>query len=208
MNNIKNLSYIIIIVFILLFFIDEDDNKIDVLLVNKENGLEAHYKPNDLEEINTKYAYKGKYLRREAKTSFERLAHDASLIGYNIIAVSAYRDYEYQNKLYNDYVANYGVDYANNCSAKPGYSEHQTGLAIDVSTPGANTTTFDTTDEFKWLENNAHKYGFILRYPKGKQYLTGIAYESWHYRYVGKKIAKYIHDNGITYDEYYEYFIK
>ena len=201
MNNIKNLSYIIIIVFILLFFIDEDDNKIDVLLVNKENGLEAHYKPNDLEEINTKYAYKGKYLRREAKTSFERLAHDASLIGYNIIAVSAYRDYEYQNKLYNDYVANYGVDYANNCSAKPGYSEHQTGLAVDVMGSNNDYNKFEYTKEFEWMKSNAHLYGFILRYPKGKEHITGHKYEPWHYRYVGD-IASTIYNRNITLEEY------
>ena len=162
-----------------------------------------------MEEINTKYAYKGKYLRREAKTSFERLAHDASLIGYNIIAVSAYRDYEYQNKLYNDYVANYGVDYANNCSAKPGYSEHQTGLAIDVMASGINNYgQFSGTKEYAWMVKNAYKYGFILRYLESEENITGYSYESWHFRYVGVDVATKIKNENLTYEEYYEYYVK
>ena len=91
---------------------------------------------------------------------------------------------------------------------RAGYSEHQTGLALDIVTYGASMDTFENTDEFKWLSDNAYKYGFILRYPKGKEKLTGYSYESWHYRYVGKDVAKKIHDLDITYDEYYAYYIE
>ena len=93
-------------------------------------------------------------------------------------------------------------------AALPGYSEHQTGLAFDVMTSTSTTETFENTKEYEWLKNNAYKYGFILRYPKDKEDITGYAYESWHYRYVGKEIAKKIKEENITYDEYYAYYIE
>ena len=103
--------------------------------------------------------------------------------------------------MYNDYVANYGVDYANNCSAKPGYSEHQTGLAVDVMGSNNDYNKFEYTKEFEWMKSNAHLYGFILRYPKGKEHITGYKYEPWHYRYVGD-IASTIYNRNITLEEY------
>jgi len=203
MNNLKNLSYIIVIIFILLFFIDEDNNVDDnILLVNKENEINKNYIPNDLEEINIKYANKDKYLRKEAKEHFEKLAHDANLLGYKIIAVSAYRDYDYQDKLYNNYVSTYGLEYADMCSAKPGYSEHQTGLAVDVMGSNNDYNKFAESKEFEWMKNNAHLYGFILRYPKGKESITGYKYEPWHYRYVGIDNAYKIYNNNLTLEEY------
>ena len=93
---------------------------------------------------------------------------------------------------------------ADTYSARPGSSEHQTGLAVDIN---AADDWFNNTKEAKWLANNAYKYGFILRYPKGKEYITGYQYESWHYRYVGEKVAKYIYEHDITYEEYYATFI-
>ena len=92
-------------------------------------------------------------------------------------------------------------------SARPGYSEHQTGLVIDIDNYNDDYENFDKTKEFEWMNNNSYKYGFILRYPKGKTDITGYDYESWHYRYVGKEIAKYIYENNITFDEYYAKFI-
>ena len=80
-------------------------------------------------------------------------------------------------------------------------------MSVDIQTYGSTASTFEEYDEFKWLQNNAHKYGFILRYPKDKEYLTGYEYESWHYRFVGTEVATYIHQNNITFDEYYAYFI-
>ena len=160
MYNLKNLSYIILIIFILLFFIDEDIND-DVLLVNKDNEISKDYIPNDLEMIDLRYANKDKYLRKEAKDAFEKLASDAKLLGYNIMAVSAYRDYEYQNKLFNNYVKEYGYEYASTCSAKPGYSEHQTGLAVDVMGSNNDYNNFEDSKEFEWMKNTAHLYGFI-----------------------------------------------
>ena len=203
MNKLKNLSYIIVIIFILLFFIDEDNDVNDnTLLVNKNNEINKNYIPNDLEEINIKYANKNKFLRKEAKEHFEKLAHDANLLGYKIIAVSAYRDYDYQDKLYNNYVSTYGLEYADMCSAKAGYSEHQTGLAIDVMGSNNDYNKFSESKEFEWMKNNAHLYGFILRYPKGKENITGYKYEPWHYRYVGIDNAYKIFNNNLTLEEY------
>ena len=203
MNKLKNLSYIIVIIFILLFFIDEDNDVNDnTLLVNKNNEINKNYIPNDLEEINIKYANKNKFLRKEAKEHFEKLAHDANLLGYKIIAVSAYRDYDYQDKLYNNYVSTYGLEYADMCSAKAGYSEHQTGLAVDVMGSNDDYNKFSESKEFEWMKNNAHLYGFILRYPKGKENITGYKYEPWHYRYVGIDNAYKIFNNNLTLEEY------
>ena len=101
---------------------------------------------------------------------------------------------------------NHGKDAADTFSARPGYSEHQTGLTTDINT-SSSKANFENSKEYAWLIKNSYKYGFILRYPKDKEYLTGYKYEPWHYRYVGKDVAKYIYENDITYEEYYAYFI-
>ena len=101
----------------------------------------------------------------------------------------------------------YGEDYANTVSAKPGFSEHQTGLAMDILTPGIEMSEFKNTKASDWLKDNGYKYGFILRYPEDKTYITGYAFESWHYRYLSKEIAKKVYNEGITYDEYYAFYL-
>ena len=93
---------------------------------------------------------------------------------------------------------------ADRYSARPGYSEHQTGLAVDINT---TSTSFEHSRQFKWLQKHAHEYGFILRYPKGKEWITGYAYEPWHYRYVGEDVAKIIYKEGITYEQYHAKYI-
>jgi len=118
---------------------------------------------------------------------------------------SAYRSYSYQNTLYNNRVYNEGLEYANKTAAKAGYSEHQTGLAIDITKSKYNymNNYIDEEDkEFEWLEENAHKYGFILRYPKNKSDITGYAYEPWHFRYLTIEVAAELKEKNITYEEY------
>ena len=176
-------------------------SKIDVL-VNKNNRLDKFYRPRDLVKIDENFSYKEKYLRQKACHFFEKMSKDAKEEGLNIIAVSTYRSYFYQRELYNNYVKTMGVKKALLASAKPGHSEHQTGLAVDVMGSNGDYNKFENSKEFKWMKNNAYKYGFILRYPKGKEHITGFKYEPWHYRYVGKKIAKYIYENNITLEEY------
>ena len=172
------------------------------VLVNKNNFLDKNFIPNNLESISTEYAYENKKLIHEAKVAFEKLSMDAKILGFKIIAVSAYRDYDYQYKLYNYYVDTKGLEYADKCSARPGHSEHQTGLAVDVMGSNLDYNIFEDSIEFNWMQKNAYKYGFILRYPKGKEHITGFKYEPWHYRYVGIKIAKEIYENNLTLEEY------
>ena len=171
-------------------------------LVNKNNKLPSNYIPNDLEPINIKYSLENKYLRHTARIAFEKMAKQAKKKGFNIIAVSTYRSYDYQKKLYNDYVKNKGFYYADMASARAGHSEHQTGLAVDVADNSYDYDNFENTKEFIWMIKNAYKYGFILRYPKAKFHITGFKYEPWHYRYVGKKNAKNIYKNNLTLEEY------
>lgn len=200
------------IVYILLLIILENDFYKDIktiynpnsydFIVNKNIKLTSDYIPNDLELINLKYSCHNKYLRKEAKIAFENLAKQAKIDGYNIIAVSTYRGYNYQDKLYNNYVKEKGFYYADMASARAGHSEHQTGLAVDVADVSLDYDNFEKTKEFIWMKNNAHKYGFILRYPLASFHITGFKYEPWHYRYVGINIATYIYENNITLEEY------
>ena len=199
------------IIYILLLIILDNDfyknikpavtNNFD-FIVNKNYNLDENYIPNDLEKISSLYSCEEKYLRTLAKNSFEKMAIDAKKEGFNIIAVSAYRSYNYQKKLYNNYVIEKGIYYADMCSARPGHSEHQTGLAVDVSNSSLDYDNFESTKEFLWIKENAHKYGFIMRYPKAKFHITGFKYEPWHYRYVGIDVATYIYQNNITLEEY------
>lgn len=183
-------------------------NSID-LLVNRTHPLEPSYVPNDLRPVNIPFAYIGddfrNYLREPAANALEAMFKDARNMGLNLIGVSGYRSYDRQNKIYEQNLAVKGEQQTNLYSAKPGQSEHQTGLAIDISTPSifsSLTTDFENTPEGMWLRDNASRYGFILRYPAGKEDITGYAYEPWHFRYVGIPLANYIKAKGITLEEY------
>ncbi|WP_199287988.1 M15 family metallopeptidase [Culicoidibacter larvae] len=140
----------------------------------------------------------------EARSAFESMAEDARNQGIELTAFSTYRDYATQERIYNRYVQADGQAAADRYSAKPGCSEHQTGLAFDIGGPDSSRwaeTTFDGTREAVWLEQNAHKYGFIMRYPQGKEHITGYMPESWHYRYIGSQ-ATDIYNSGLTLEEY------
>lgn len=178
------------------------------LLVNKYYYLPENYVPKDLENINSLYAREGMMLVSSAKNAFEEMAKNAKKENNTIIAMSSYRSYDYQLNLYTNYVKNDGPKAADTYSARAGFSEHQTGLAVDIYNGKEDYTNFESTNEFKWMQENAYKYGFILRFPKAKENETGYMYESWHYRYVGQKIATYIHKNNITLEEYYVKFIE
>ena len=179
------------------------ENQDDILvLVNKYNKLSNNYVPDDLETINSKYQWYGRsnQLRKDARIAFEEMCESASKDNIYIYAGSGYRSYYTQLYLYNNYVNKDGFAAAETYSARASYSEHQTGLAMDI----ANKTDFisEGDKEYEWLISNAHKYGFILRYPKNKEKITGYMYEEWHYRYVGKDVAKEVYESGLTYDEF------
>ncbi len=186
-----------------------DISKNELMLTNKFYYLDSTYTSDNMENVGVRYSYgTNQKLKKEAFDAFIEMFNDAKKEDLTLIINSSYRSYEDQDELYERYKRNKGADYADSIAARPGFSEHQTGYAIDIITYGANADTFEEYDEFRWLQDNAYKYGYILRYPKDKEYITGYDYESWHYRYVGKTAAKYIHDNNITFDEYYAYFIE
>ena len=188
---------------------DTDMSKDELILVNKFYKLSSDYIPEDLTNINLRYAYDNNRVREEVNEAFVNMASAAKEDDIKLIANSSFRDYERQEEVYKEFYYSKGIDYADKYAARPGHSEHQTGLSIDIFTNGESTTdNFEDSDAFKWLSKNAYKYGFILRYPKGKEYLTGYNYESWHYRYVGIKTAKKVYDSKLTYDEYYAYYIE
>ncbi|TFE02007.1 M15 family metallopeptidase [Jeotgalibacillus salarius] len=162
-----------------------------VLIANKEYPLPAGYAPGE---------------DPEARASYNEMQEAAAAAGHSLVAFSTYRSYDYQIDLYNNYVAQHGQEEADRFSARPGYSEHQTGLGFDIGAEGQEehwaSDSFKDTPEAKWLAENAHLYGFILRYPAGKEQITGYQYESWHFRYIGKDLAGKVHNSGLTLEEY------
>lgn len=167
-----------------------------ITLVNKKYYLDKDYVPKNLIYINdkTNCANLEIYINKFVFNQYTKMVNDLGL--YNLYVFSGYRSYQKQVFLYNYYKDEF-------LSAKPGHSEHQTGLAIDVSLLSVGLTDlFKDTDEFRILLNNAYKYGFIFRYPENKTSITGYVFEPWHLRYVGKKIAKYIHDNDLCLEEF------
>ncbi len=177
------------------------------LLVNKYYYLGEDYVPKNLVELDGTYSKGGIYLVKEAAQAFQKMVDQAKADGYSIRAISAYRSYQYQVHLYQRYVDQDGQEEADTYSARPGFSEHQTGLCVDVDNRVMDFNHFEETKSFQWMMENAARYGFILRYPKGKEAITGYQYEAWHYRYVGEEIANDIKEHGMTYDEYYMEFI-
>lgn len=179
------------------------------MLVNKFYHLDENYLPDDIVSVSNKYAYDGNRLRQDAYDAFVDMWNAAMDNNIKLIINSSYREYEKQSSIYEDYKNWYGQTKADKQAARPGYSEHQTGLVVDVfSSDNQLTGTFKDSEGYKWLKENAYKYGYIERYPDGKEYLTGYEFESWHWRYVGKDAAKVIQNENITYDEYYAYYIE
>ena len=176
------------------------------VLVNKYNYLDKDYVPDNLVKIE-KYTDKEIFLVKEAMDNFIKMGDDMSNLGMTIRAISGYRSYSYQENLYNNYVLKDGISLADTYSARAGFSEHQTGLVVDIDNGRVNYEDFENTDEYTWLKDNSYKYGFILRYPQKGESITGYSYESWHYRYVGADIAKIIYESDMTFDEYYAKYI-
>lgn len=176
-------------------------------LVNKYNYLRDDFVPNNLVEMTIPYSKEGIYLVEEARDNFYKLVDKAKEEGLTIRAISAYRGYTYQKRLYDKYVEADGVNKADTYSARPGFSDHQTGLAIDVDNTISSFENFTNTKEYKWMLDNSYKYGFILRYPSGKESITTYQFESWHYRYVGLKLAKKIKASNLTFDEYFTRYL-
>jgi D-alanyl-D-alanine carboxypeptidase len=180
------------------------------VMINKQFKLPDQYSPKDLVYPEVPFLFNEKIekrkMRQEAATALEKLFAGAKKDKIGLAGVSAYRSRATQKSLYDNYVKRDGEAKANMYSAVPGHSEHETGLAIDVSGSTGKCAAEDCfagTPEAKWLESHAAEYGFIIRYPKGKEALTGYQYEPWHIRYVGTALSKEIASKGITLEEYY-----
>lgn len=180
------------------------------MLVNKYYKLPEDYTPEDLVNVSNKYYYGENH--KIAKSTYEAFVdmwNEAYKEDVYLIINSSFRTYESQVSVYDYYKNSSGTTYADSIAARPGYSEHQTGLSLDIFSKNHITADiFKGSPAHIWLQNNAHRFGFIERYPEGKENITGFKEEAWHYRYVGSEIATYIHDNNITFDEYYAYFME
>jgi len=175
----------------------ENPDRIDVL-VNKIYKLPESWKPSDLVAVESG----GQQMRSEAAQAFQLLKEDCKVAGFNIIAHSAYRSTKSQKHFYDNMLAINGEEYTDKYMARPGHSEHTTGLAADISINGAHYTKIENSEHYPTFYALLENHGFIVRYPQGKEHLTGYAYEAWHIRYIGKDLAKQVNALGITYDEY------
>ena len=175
------------------------------VLVDKFRQLDSSYIPFDLEIMDAEFNPEGLLLRHEARIAFEIMCYAAAYEHLHLQAVSAFRSYSYQETVYmKNWTEEMELeDYRTNrdkVSARPGHSEHQTGLAVDINDL---EQTFEDTPEGRWLAANSYQYGFILRYPKGKESITGYDYEPWHFRYLGRQLAETVCCSNLTYDEFY-----
>lgn len=189
----------------------KDAKKVDdfsyTMLVNKHHKLDKNFVPKDLKTVSTDYAReKGIKANITAISQAKKMIDDAKKENKNIVINSAYRSYQDQEDIVNIYRELYGDSYIEKYVLLPGYSEHQTGLGIDFGS--TDSKIFIQSDEYKWMQENAYKYGFIHRFKSNYEDITGVKREAWHYRYVGKKAAKYIYENDITLEEYYIKFME
>ncbi|MBC2255245.1 D-alanyl-D-alanine carboxypeptidase family protein [Listeria ivanovii] len=192
-------------------YIENEENIL--VLANKDYSLQPIYTPPDLVRPNVTFSFGDEkiekaQMRKEAGTALEEMFQAANENGHKLFAVSGYRSYKRQQEVFQAEVNSKGDAKAREAVAYPGTSEHQTGLAMDISSESQSyelTDAFGNTPEGKWLKENAHNYGFILRYMKGREDITKYQYESWHYRYVGKDAATIIHENDWTLEEFFNH---
>lgn len=189
-------------------FIVSNGDALDVV-VNKNRMLPTGFTPSGLVKVGVPVVYassESNQMKNAAAAALYELVSAGHEEGVELLARSGYRSYNTQKTLYNNSVKNNGLAHANRYTAQPGHSEHQTGWAMDMTAASVNNglvTSFGSTKEGIWLAGNAHRFGFIIRYPKGKEAITGYAYEPWHIRYVGIEAAAFIYQRGITLEEYY-----
>jgi len=180
-----------------------------LVLVNKNHALPKGYEPKNLVAPNVRFPFTEdlpkRYMQKRAADAMELMFKAADKDGLELFGQSGYRSYERQVSVFGNNVKNMGEKKANQVSARPGQSEHQTGLTMDITSANVQfrlDQDFGDTDEGKWVRKHAHKYGFIIRYPEGKEAITKYEYEPWHLRYVGKEAAKAIYEKDITFEEY------
>lgn len=188
--------------------IDIDNDNSLTVLVNKQHSLKENYEPDDLVTVNVPTILENpevNQLRKEAADALKEMFDVALDDGISLYARSGYRSHNTQEMLFENYAQKHGEEAANRYSARAGQSEHQTGLVMDITSESVNfqlVEEFANTEEGKWVQENAHQFGFIIRYPKGKEDITGYIYEPWHLRYLGVEVATAVYESGLTYEEF------
>lgn len=181
---------------------ETDTTKNELMLVNKFYGLSETYEPSDLVKVSSTYGYEGKRVSEVIYDSLTNMIDSAKENGYTLLVNQGYRSYADQLEAYTDIEDVNGTEAADERAARAGHSEYQTGLSVELSTYGAEVGT-----ETQWLLDNSYRFGFIVRYPEGSSDITGFSSDAWRVRYVGRDVATKIHNENITFDEYYEYYL-
>lgn len=180
----------------------------ELMLVNKYYALDEAYVPKDLVDISLEYSYAGNKISQVAYKNLIEMLNAAKKEGFKLIVANSYKDYHYQERVYRARKIERGLLYADKYVARAGHSEHQSGYAVHIGEYKKDISNFENSEAYKWLQHNAHRYGFIERYKKEQSVITGISAEPWHYRYVGLEAAKKIHSEDLTFEEYYAYYIE
>lgn len=186
---------------------ETDTSKGELMLVNKFYGLNENYEPEDLITVSETYAYKGKKVSKVMYDYLTDMLDSAKSSGYTMLVSQGYRSYADQEEAYKGIQNSSGASVADRQAARPGHSEYQTGLSIVLGIYDTKEDNVEESEIQSWFINNCHRFGFILRYPEGTSEITGFSTDNWRLRFVGVDAATKIHNEGITFDEYYEYYV-
>ena len=187
---------------------ETDTSKGVLMLVNRMYGLNKSYKVEDIVDVPLKYAYDGMKLSKRLMNDLTDLCDVAYEEGYTFVVAESYRTYKEQKKLYNNYANSFGQSEADLYVARPGHSEYETGLSLDLVPYNKTFKNPKKSEEYKWLRENAYRFGFIFRFEEGKEDITKFDADTWRLRYVGIDAASMIKNEGICFEEYYAYFVK
>ena len=186
---------------------ETDTSKNELMLVNRIYGLSEDFVPSDLVDVPTQYAYSGKKLSESVLNKVIELINAAKEVNYTFVIADGYRSYADQKDIYDSYSNYYGISETDTFVARPGHSEYQTGMTFDLKPYNKVIGDVSTNEEYLWLRDNAHKFGFIFRFNKEHEALTGFPSANWRLRYVGEDAATIIYNEGICFEEYYAYFV-
>ena len=187
---------------------ETDTSKNELMLVNRIYGLSEDFVPSDLVDVPTQFAYSGKKLSESVLNKVIELINAGKEAGYTFVISDGYRSYAEQKDIYDAYSDYYGISETDTFVARPGHSEYQTGMTFDLKPYNKVIDDVSTNEEYLWLKDNAHKFGFIFRFNKEHEVLTGFPSASWRLRYVGEDAATIIYNEGICFEEYYAYFVE
>jgi D-alanyl-D-alanine carboxypeptidase len=186
---------------------DTDISKNELMLVNRIYGLSEEFVPEDLVEVPSKYAYSGKKLSQSVLDEVIKLIDDGKNQGYTFVISDGYRSYKEQKDIYDSYADYYGMSETDTFVARPGHSEYQTGMSFDLKPYNKVIDDVSNNEEYLWLRENAYKYGFIFRFEKEDEHLTGFSENNWRLRYVGKEAAGVIKNEDLCFEEYYAFYV-